>query len=287
MIAIFKHELKSYFHNMTAYVFGVFLLLFTGIFMMVINLNAGVSNFEFVLESLCLIFIIIVPILTMRIIAEEKKQKTDQLLYSLPLTMSEIVIGKYLALLVVFIVPVLIICLYPFILSFYGNIYFPISYGTIFAFFCLGACLLAVGMFISSTTESQPMAAGVCFVVMIINYYLSSLSDYISSSAFGSFVTLIIFSLLLSWIAYLLTKNQTLMMGINICLLIIITTIYLINADLFTGLLPSIVSKISLFERFSVFVNGTFDITGVVYYVTIMIFFVYLTIQSMEKRRYN
>ena len=119
MIAVLEHELKSYFHTLTAYAFGVFLLCFIGIGAMIYNLQAAVSNFEFVLSFASLIFVVIVPILTMRVIAEERKQKTDQLLYSLPTSTTHVILGKYLALLVVYLVPLLIISLYPLVFSRY------------------------------------------------------------------------------------------------------------------------------------------------------------------------
>ena len=112
MIAVFKHEIRNYFHTMTAYVFGAFLLAFTGMGATLYNLQAAVSNFEFVLSFGSLIFVVIVPVLTMRVIAEEKKQRTDQLLYSLPITTTQVVMGKYLALLVVYLIPLAIISLY-------------------------------------------------------------------------------------------------------------------------------------------------------------------------------
>ncbi len=82
MTAVLKHELKSYFHSLTAYVFGGFLLAFVGIGAMLYNIQAAVSNFEFVLSFGSMVFVVIVPILTMRVIAEERKQKTDQLPFS-------------------------------------------------------------------------------------------------------------------------------------------------------------------------------------------------------------
>lgn len=287
MIAVFKHELKSYFQSMSAYVFGTFLLFFVGIFTMIYNLQVAISNFEYVMESLCLIFIVIVPILTMRVIAEERKQKTDQLLYSLPLTMSEIVLGKYLALLVVFAIPLSIVCIYPIILSLFGNVYLPVLFGTIFAFFVLGSCLISIGLYISSTTESQTVSAGICFVAMVGSYYLSTLTDYISSSAMGSLVALFICCILMAWIIKIMTNNSLFGFIVGLFSMLMIFVLYIFKPELFVGLLPTIVSKISLFDHFSVFVNGTFDLNGIVYYITLLIFFVYLTIQSMEKRRYN
>lgn len=94
MKAVFRHELSSYFTNLTGYVFGAFLLLFAGIFTMVYNLKSALTNFEYVLGNMSFVFLVIVPILTMRVLAEERRQKTDQLLYSLPLTMTKVVLGK-------------------------------------------------------------------------------------------------------------------------------------------------------------------------------------------------
>ena len=109
MTAVLKHELRNYFHTLTAYVFGAFLLAFIGLGATLYNLQAAVSNFEFVLSFGSLVFVVIVPILTMRVIAEEKKQRTDQLLYSLPITTTEVVLGKYLALLVVYLIPLAVV----------------------------------------------------------------------------------------------------------------------------------------------------------------------------------
>ena len=155
--------------------FAAVLLPFAGIYTMAICLQSGYSNFEYVLGNIGFIFLSIVPILTMRTFAEEKKQKTDQLLYSLPTGMLRIVIGKYLALLLVFLVPVIILRTYPLVLSMYGELEMKTVYSTIFAFFLLGASLLAIGIFISTLTESQPFAAGGTFVVLLLDYLSPSL----------------------------------------------------------------------------------------------------------------
>ena len=144
MTAVFKHELRSYFHSLTAYVFGAFLLAFIGIGAMRYNLQAAVSNFEYVLSFASLVFVVIVPVLTMRVLAEERRQKTDQLLYSLPITTVQIIAGKYLALLVLYLIPLAIIAVYPLIFAQFGDVYLLTSYGSILAFFLLGAALIAV-----------------------------------------------------------------------------------------------------------------------------------------------
>ena len=117
MTAVFKHELKNYFHSFTTYVFGAFLLAIVGFGAMLYNLQAAVSNFEYVLSFGSIVFVVIVPILTMRVIAEERRQKTDQLLYSLPITTTQVVLGKYLALLTVYLIPLAVISLYPLIFA--------------------------------------------------------------------------------------------------------------------------------------------------------------------------
>lgn len=137
MIAVLKHELRSYFHSLTAYVFGAFLLLFIGLGSMLYNIQAAVSNFEFVLNFSSLIFVVIVPILTMRVIAEERKQKTDQLLYALPISTVQVIVGKYLALLILFLIPLAIISIYPLIFSQFGDVYLLTAYGSLLAFFIM------------------------------------------------------------------------------------------------------------------------------------------------------
>ena len=287
MIAVLKHELRLYFHSLTAYVFGAFLLVFVGIGAMMYNIQAAVSNFEYVLSFSCLVFVIIVPILTMRVIAEERRQKTDQLLYSLPITTTQVIVGKYLALLAVCLIPLAIICLYPLIFAQFGDVYLPTSYGSIAAFFILGAALIALGVFISSLTENQGFAAGIGVAVILFNYYSVSLSEYVSSTAFGSFAVLCVFVVILAAVINHLTKNENLAYGIGLVLIAGLAALYFVDSTKFAGLVPNIMTKLSLFERFYTFVNGVFDMTAIVYYLTVIAFFLFLSVQSLEKRRYN
>lgn len=287
MTAVWKHELSNYFHSLTAYVFGAFLLIFVGIGALIYNIQAAVANFELVLSFISIIFVILVPILTMRTIAEERKQKTDQLLYALPITTTQVVGGKFLALLVVFFLPLCIICVYPLVFAQYGEVYLLTSYGSLFAFFVMGAALIAIGMFLSSLTENQGFAAGMGVAVILFNYYSVSLAEYVSSTALGSAVTLCVFAVLLGGIIYHLTRNENFSYAVGIGLIAVICITYAIDSTKFEGLLPAVMTKLSLFARFNVFVKGVFDITGIVYYITVIVFFLFLTVQSLEKRRYN
>lgn len=287
MIAVWKHELRLYFHSLTAYVFGAFLLAFVGIGAMLYNIQAAVSNFEFVLSFGSLVFVVIVPILTMRVIAEERKQKTDQLLYALPITTTQVILGKYLALLVVYLIPLALISLYPLVFSQFGEVYLPTSYGSILAFFVLGAALIALGVFISSLTDNQGFAAGIGIAAILLNYYSVSLSEYISSTAFGSLAALCVLVVLLAMLVKYLTKNETLAYFGAGGLLVLIMGFYMYDPTKFEGLLPQVMADLSLFERFYVFVNGVFDMTAIVYYLAVIVFFLFLAVQSLEKRRYN
>ena len=287
MIAVCKHELRGYFHSLTAYVFGAFLLAVVGVGAMLYNLQAAVSNFEYVLSFSSLVFVVIVPILTMRVLAEERRQKTDQLLYSLPITTTQVVLGKYLALLAVYLIPLAVICVYPLIFAQFGEVYLPTSYGSIFAFFVMGAALMAVGVFLSSLTENQGFAAGIGIAVILFNYYSVSLSEYISSTAFGSLIALDVLVILLGFLIRYLTRNEGLAYGVALALVLALAAAFLVDSSMFEGLLPAVMEQLSLFERFTTFVNGVFDVTAIVYYLSVIGFFLLLSVQSMEKRRYN
>ena len=116
MTAVFRHEVRLFFSGLTAYVYGAFLLIFVGLYMMYYNLTAGYANFELALAGASFSFIITIPIITMRIIAEEKKQKTDQLLYSLPISTTQIVVGKFLAVFLTSALPICLVVFYPLLL---------------------------------------------------------------------------------------------------------------------------------------------------------------------------
>lgn len=287
MTAVFKHELRMYFQSLTAYVFGAFLLVIVGIGAMLYNLQAAVSNFEYVLSFASIIYAIIVPILTMRVIAEERRQKTDQLLYSLPISTLQVILGKYLALLTVFAIPLCIISVYPVIFAQYGDVYLPTSYGSIIAFFLMGAALIAVGVFISSLTDNQGFAAGVCVAVILFNYFSVTLSEYVSSTANGSALTLFVLAAGVGLLIHYLTRNDTLACAVGFTLMAVVVLAYFVNGSMFEGLLPEIMTTLSLFERLDVFVNGVFDLAAVTYYLSVAVFFLFLSVQSLEKRRYN
>ncbi|MCF0238016.1 MAG: ABC transporter permease [Sphaerochaetaceae bacterium] len=287
MIAIFKKELNTYFKGITGYLFAAFLLFFVGIYVMAYNLSGYYSNFEYSLDSVTFVFLILVPLLSMRCVAEERKQKTDQLLYSLPLKLSDVVIGKFLAMAVVLGVPVLVLTLYPLILSQFGAVSFGSAYGTILAFYLLGGSLLSIGLFISSLTENQVSAAIITLVVMILLYFLDALASFVSLDSQSSLSALIIGVILLSIVLYFFGKNLMASMifgALSVCGLLLWHTI---SSSAFYGLFGTIIENLSLFSRFSSFVSGVFDLSAIVYFLSVIAVFIFLSIQEMEKRRWS
>ena len=287
MIAVFQRELGSYFKSIMGYLFTAFVLLFAGIYTMAYNLSGYYANFEYAISAVTFIYLIAVPILTMRSLAEEKRSKTDQLLYSLPISLTSVVIGKYLAMVVVLAVPVAVMGLYPLILSQFGTIAYTTAYGTLLAFFLLGACLLSIGLFVSSVTESQVAAAVITLVVMLLLYFMNPLSSYVSTASNASLTALGIVAVLFSVLVYAMTRNPFFAALTAIAGLGGLMLWYQLDSNAFIGLFGNIISQLSVFDRFNTFVDGVFDLTAIVYYLSITGVFLFLSVQSLEKRRWS
>lgn len=287
MITIFRRELASYFKGILGYLFAAFLLIFAGIYTMAYNLSGYYANFEYVLSSISFIYLIAVPILTMRSVAEEKRQKTDQLLYSLPLRLSAVVLGKYFAMLAVLAVPMGVLCLYPLILSQFGTVSFATAYGSILGFFMLGATLIAVGLFISSVTESQVAAAVITLVAVLILYFMSGLAGFVSTTSEASLMALCALVILFAVILYFAAKNFIVSLLVGLLGIGGLYAWYNADNSAFYGLFARIMNQLSVFDRFYTFVNGIFDLTAVVYYLSISCVFLFLAVQALEKRRWS
>ena len=234
MLAVFKREFKSYFTSMTGYLFMAFIIFFVGLYFVGYNLTNGYPKFSYALYSLNFVFMIAVPILTMRVFAEDRKNRTDQLLFTAPVPMTAIVLGKYFAMLAVFGIVCLLCAICPLLLSMYGTISFVSDYGMLLAFFLIGSAYLAIGMYISSKTESPVLACIGTFAVLLILYLLSSIGSQMPVEAVGDFLT-----------------------------------------------------SISLNEKLYNFTQDLIDVTSYIYYASVAGFFVFLTVQSINKRRWN
>ena len=155
MTAICKKEVKSYLTSMTGYVFIAFILLLAGVYFTAYNLQMGYPVFGYTLSAITFVFLIITPILTMRVLAEEKKQKTDQLLLTSPLSVKDIVLGKFTALIVIFLIPMIILCIYPIILKNFGSVSLKMAYVAVIGFFLLGCANIGIDLLCSTQMFSD------------------------------------------------------------------------------------------------------------------------------------
>ena len=284
-MALYKREMKSYFTGMIASVFSSVLLLVVGIFTTVNNLLGTYPNFEYSLSSVLIVYLLIVPLLSMRSISEELHTHTDQLLYSLPMKLSSVVMAKYMSLISILAINCAIISLYPLILSFYGSVNFAAAYGAILAFFLLGCALLAIGMFISSLTESQVIAAVLSIGATMVLYMMSGIASLIPTTTVASLIGCYAIALCAALILYSMTKSAVTSLSIAIIIVFFTTCAYMIRSALFEGLIQRILTAAALFDRFTLFVNGVFDFSALIYYISVACLFVFFTVQSMEKKR--
>ena len=225
MKAVYKRELRSYFTSMTGYLFIAVVVFFIGIYFMANNLYYGAPGFATTLLNVMVVLLVAVPVLTMRSMAEERRSRTDQLLLTAPVSVTGVVMGKYLAMVTILAIPMALSCICPLIIAANGTSQLLSDYASIFAFFLMGCVFVAVGMFISSLTESQIIAAVGTFAALL-QFLPDALSNVLGQFSFSS---------VLNNFAY----------------------------------------------------YNVFDVRGVVLYLTLAGLFVFLTVQALQKRRWN
>lgn len=236
MTAIYKRELKAYFQSFIGFLFIGATLFILGLYFTVYNLFYGYPYISYAVSSAVFLFFISIPILTMRILSEERKQKTDQLILTAPVSIGGIVTGKFLAMLTVFLIPILVVSIYPLILTFFGNVPLAESYLALLGFFLYGVTCISVGLWVSSLTESQVIAAVLSFGLLFLGYIMDGICSLISSVG--------------NWLTKLLG-----------CL--------------------------DMYNRFTAFLRGTLDVSAVIYFVSFTVLMLFLTVQSIQKRRYS
>lgn len=287
MTAIYKREFRSYLTSMIGYLFIFFILLLTGIYFSAYQLDAAYPKFEYTLSTLTFVFLISVPILTMRVLAEERKQKTDQLLLTSPVSVGKIVMGKYLALVTVFAIPMTIICFYPLVMSKFGTVSFGVAYTAVLGFFLLGCANLAVGVFVSSLTESQVIAAVLTFVLLFAFYMMNGISSFFSEGALSTCITFGLLILAASIMIYTMIKNFLISAVVCVAGEIVLAIIYIVNSSFFAGGIQKVLQVFNISGHFDNFANGILDINGIIYFLSVIAVCMFLTTQSIMKRRWN
>ena len=287
MLAIYKKELRSYFTSMIGYVFIALFLAIIGIFFYNNNLLTGSANFEHTIANVSFIFVLLVPLLTMRMMAEENKQKTDQLLLTSPVSATDIVMGKFLAVFTILFMVIAIISTYPLIMTRYGQVPFASSYASIVGFLLLGASYLAMGLFLSSLTESQVVAAVITFIVFFFTLFMDGLASSISTTNKTAFIFFTALILILCFILWIIMHNLTVSLGVGIIGEVILTYIYMNKPTLLDGAVVKMLGWLSATARFNNFYMGIFNLADIIYYLSITFIFLFLSTQVIKKKRWS
>ena len=288
MLARYKKELRQYFNSMIGFVFLAFFLVIIGIYTWAYNLSSGLGNFEVTLGGISFMYVLLVPILTMRIVAEENRQKTDQLLYTAPVSLTKIIVGKYFAVLTLFSCAFIPICIYPLIIHMYGtDVRLAPAYSSIIGFYLLGAATIAIGLFISSLTESQVIASVVSFITLLLTFLLSNITGMLPTEAISQCVMIAVLWLVICLVFYHMMNNVTVLVMMAVIGEAAIWIIYAVKSSLYESLLTNILNTLALSTRFDDFSLGILNYDAIVYYVSIAFLFVFLTIQMIKKKRFN
>lgn len=287
MLSILKKELRTYFNTITGYGFLGFFVLITGYFFVSQNIVAASANYNDTLAGSMVMFLILVPVITMRLFAEEARQKTDQLLFSAPIKVTDIVVGKFLAAVILFLIGMAITLIFPLTLSRFGNIDWGMTLIALLGYFMMGACLISVGLFISVLTDNQIVAAAATFAAVFLLLMMDNISSSAPVTVAASLIFVAVVILGIALIIYNSTKNFS-ATGIFVLLAFVITGgLYLFKPNLFDGVIVSALGWFSVLNRFENFYMGILSISDVVYYITFSLAFLYITINAIEKRRWS
>ena len=233
MFAIFKRELKAYFTSPLGYVFLAIFYAFSGLFFYIFSLSVGATDISSVFLMMFIVLMVFVPLLTMRLLSEDKKQKTDQLILTAPVSLLSIVMGKFLAAYAIFAIGVAVMPVYGFVMSTFATVSWLPIWGNTVGLLLLGGIFVSIGLFISSLTENQMIAA------------------------IGGFF-------------------------INLMILLMNT----LKSALPNGFLQDVLSSISVYSRYSEITSGIFSLSSLIFFVSVIFIFLFLTVRVLEKRRW-
>ena len=288
MIAMFQKELKSYFQSMTGYVYLAFFTIAIAVYYVYYCVINAMTNFSsYVLGNVTIFLLIAVPILTMRLFAEEKKQRTDQLLFTAPVRTWEIVVGKYLASLALYAISLVIVAIFPLITSMFGKVNWAMTLTGFLGAFLLGAGLIAIGLFISCITEHQMVSAVLSFAIFLLMYMLPYLTDMFPSNKIFTLIVLLIGSALLAWLFFSETKDIKITAVAGLIPAIASVVVYIWKPELYDNGIANMISWLSLMDRFSNFVNGVLNVSSVVYDCSFVVVFLVIATEVLEHRRWK
>lgn len=189
MKAIYKREMHTYFTTASGYVFLAVFYALSAFFFYSVNLAGSTTNLGGLFSTLLLVWVFLIPILTMRLLSEDRHQKTDQLLLTAPVRLSDIVLGKFFAALTLFGAGIGIVVIYALVMAGLGTLDLWATIGSFIGIILLGAGLIAIGLFISGLTENQVVSAVASIFIMLILYLIDSISSAVNNSVLSAIVT--------------------------------------------------------------------------------------------------
>jgi ABC-2 type transport system permease protein len=277
----------AYFTSIAGYMFLSIFVFLTALFFYMNNVAMQNGEYHRVLQSSTLMFIILIPMLTMRLFAEEIKQKTDQMLFTSPVKIYHIVLAKFLSAVTMFLIAIGFTMLFPLLLSRFGEIPVPQIAGAYVGYILLGICFISIGLFISVLTENQIVAAVATFSVIFFLNIIDGLYMMIPADRTASMIFLFVLVAGLVLFLYNGTKSKMAAGVAAMASSFVIILLYIIHGSMFDGLIYRVGSWLSIQSRFSFFTRGIFDIADIVYYITFALVFIYLTINVIERRRWK
>lgn len=287
MLAIFKREFKSCFAGMTGYVVAAVLAAFIGLYCTVYNLLSGSPDFASVLYYSSIILLFVLPALTMRSFADERRNKTDQLLLTSPVSIPAIVLGKFLAQVAVFAVPLAPVCLMPLLISMFGTVSLVSAYSALLAYFLLGCASLALGTWLSAMTENQILAYLATFGLLLFGYMNNSIRSLFTTGDTLAFVVFCVAAAIAALLVGVVCKSVAAGSAVLIAGSVLLVLLFQLRPTWLVAGFNRLLSALALFDPFLAFVGGMFSVQGIVYYLSIIVLFLFLTGQTLEKRRWS
>lgn len=287
MAAIFKRETRAYFTGMIGYVTAAVSLFFLGLYFTNRNLMYASSDFASVLYTTTMILLFLLPAISMRSFAEERRNKTDQLLLTSPVSIPAIVLGKFLAEFAVFAAPMVVAIFMPLILLAFGNVSLISAYSALLAYLLLGAACLSIGTWISALTENQIIAYLATFGALIVTYLMNGIQTMFTSGSLLALIVFLVMLLIASILVGVLCKSLTTGCAVFCVGGVVLAVLFVVRPTWLLSAFDSVLSALALFEPFNDVVGGMFSIPAIVYYLSVIALFLFLTGQALERRRWN
>ena len=287
MTAIFKREFRSYFTGMVGYAVAAVSLFFLGLYFTNRNLLYQSSDFAGVLYTTTLILLFLLPAVSMRSFAEERRARTDQLLLTSPVSIPAIVAGKFLAQLAVFCVPLTAAAVMPLILTAFGKVSLISAYAALLGYILLGGACLAVGTFISCLTENQIVAYLASFVVLLIAYLMNGIKTMFTSGNILAFVVFALVLLAAGAAVGVVCKNILAGGAVLVVGAAALFALFILRPAWLLSAFDAVLTALALFAPYAEIIGGSFSLPVILYYLSVIGVFLFFTGQTLERRRWN